>query len=123
MGHHFMGLGQFFSNQIEQVAAYAAEWGFWVLVIVAAILAAYIVCKYMIRRGLIRRLLIGRITIDELKQMIDAGGKPAIVDLRHKLEFELSPFGIPGAMWISPDEIEQRLEEIPRDRDVVLYCS
>ena len=119
----FMGLGQLFSNQIEQVAAYAAEWGFWALVVVATILAAYIVCKYFIRRALIRRLLIGRITTDELKQMIEAGGKPAIVDLRHKLEFEMSPLGIPGAVWIDPDEIEQRLEEIPRDRDVVLYCS
>ena len=119
----YMGLGALFSNQIEQVAAYAAEWGFWALVVVATILAAYIVCKYFIRRALIHRLLIGRITTDELKQMIEAGGKPAIVDLRHKLEFELSPFGIPGAVWIDPDEIEQRLEDIPRDRDVVLYCS
>jgi len=30
---------------------------------------------------------------------------------------------VPGALRMSPEELEQRSSEIPRDRDVVLYCS
>ncbi|PYV23182.1 MAG: ArsR family transcriptional regulator, partial [Acidobacteria bacterium] len=30
---------------------------------------------------------------------------------------------LPGALHIDPKEIEQRHQEIPRDRDVVLYCT
>jgi rhodanese-related sulfurtransferase len=30
---------------------------------------------------------------------------------------------IPGALRIAMEEIEERHGEIPRDRDVVLYCS
>jgi rhodanese-related sulfurtransferase len=30
---------------------------------------------------------------------------------------------IPGALRIAMEEIEERHPEIPRDRDVVVYCS
>ena len=55
--------------------------------------------------------------------MLDAGENIQIVDLRHSLEFEAEPLTIPGALRLDPKEIEQRQQEIPRDRDVVLYCT
>lgn len=30
---------------------------------------------------------------------------------------------IPGAVHMSPEELERRSPEIPRDRDVILYCT
>lgn len=30
---------------------------------------------------------------------------------------------IPGAVWIPHDKIERRADDLPRDRDVVVYCS
>jgi rhodanese-related sulfurtransferase len=68
-------------------------------------------------------LRIARITPDELKQKLDAGEPVVIVDLRHSLDFEAEPITIPGALQLSPDELEQRHQEIPRDRDIVLYCT
>jgi hypothetical protein len=39
------------------------------------------------------------------------------------LEVESDRFKLPGAIWMTLDEIETRHEEIPRDRDVILYCT
>jgi rhodanese-related sulfurtransferase len=48
---------------------------------------------------------------------------PSIVDLRQPMDIEAFPQMIPGALRIAMEEIEDRHGEIPRDRDVVLYCS
>ena len=63
------------------------------------------------------------ITPAELKRALDAGEPIAVVDLRHPLDFLPDPRLIPGAIRISPGEVAQRHQEIPRDRDVVLYCT
>jgi rhodanese-related sulfurtransferase len=46
-----------------------------------------------------------------------------IVDLRHTLDFAVDSVVIPGAVRVSPEELERRWQEIPRDRDVILYCT
>jgi rhodanese-related sulfurtransferase len=65
-----------------------------------------------------------RITPDELKRRIDAGDKTVIIiDTRSALEVGVAPFAIPGALRIPAEEIDRRHDEVPRDREVVLYCS
>jgi len=58
-----------------------------------------------------------------VKAALDRGERPFIVDLRHMLEFVVDPRTVPSAVRISPDELPARNVEIPRDRDVVLYCT
>jgi len=118
-----MGIGYIFSNQIEHVAASALELGTWLGVILAGGLAGYILWKYVQRRRFLRQLRIARLSAEELKQKLDAGEDLVIVDLRHSVEFEAEPESIPGAIKLSPEELEHRHHEIPRDRDVVLYCT
>ncbi len=60
---------------------------------------------------------------EELKRALEAGEPLAVIDLRHPLDFLPDPRVIPGAIRISPEEIATRHQEIPRDRDVVLYCT
>jgi rhodanese-related sulfurtransferase len=45
------------------------------------------------------------------------------VDLRHPLDVMTDPLVLPGALRLGPDELKQRKEMIPHDRDVVLYCT
>jgi rhodanese-related sulfurtransferase len=54
---------------------------------------------------------------------LTAGENISIVDLRQPMDLEAFPQMIPGALRIAMEEIEDRHGEIPRDRDVVLYCS
>ena len=64
-----------------------------------------------------------KISVDELKQRLDAGEAISVVDVRHPLSLQLDPDTIPGAINFTLEEIEHRHQEIPRDRDIVLYCT
>jgi hypothetical protein len=119
----FIGLGYAFSNQIERVAEQASRLGGWLVALIIGGLAAYILTKYLQRQLFIRKLRVARITPEELKTKVDSGEQVVIVDLRHSVDFQAAPEAIPGALMMSPEEVEKRHDEIPRDRDIVLYCT
>ena len=118
-----VGLGYLFSDQIERVAGYAAQLGSWLVVILVGGLGAYIGWKFYERQKFLRELRIARITPEELRQRMDSGESVVVVDLRHSLEFDAEAVRVPGALHMLPDELDRRHEEIPRDREVVLYCT
>ncbi len=119
----FAGLGLLFSDQLERLAGQVARLGAWLAAILMGGLIAYILWKYVNRQRFLRRLRIARITPEELKQKLDAGEEMMIVDLRHSMDFEAEPHVIPGAMRLSADDLDGRHHEIPRDRDIILYCT
>ena len=84
---------------------------------------AFLVVRVVRRRRFLRELLEARLEPAELKQLLDAGKEVFIVDLRHPLELLPDPFTLPGALHLSPEALAARSVEIPRDRDIVLYCT
>ena len=70
-----------------------------------------------------RRTRIARVTPEELRQKLQAGGNVVVVDLRGAAEKSVDAVKLPGALQMSPDELQRRYTEIPADRDLVLYCS
>jgi len=72
---------------------------------------------------LLRQLRMARITAEELHQKLEAGEEVMILDLRPQAELAQNPSRIRGALHMSADEVERRQQEIPRDRDIILYCS
>lgn len=119
----FAGLGYLFSPQIEALAAGAVVLGEWAVLLVVSTLAAFILLKVWQRQRFLSRLRTARITPEELKERLDRGEEIVVVDLRHVLDLDAEPHHIPGALHLTPDEIDLRHAEIPRDRDVVLYCT
>ncbi len=119
----FAGLGYLFSNQLEAVARQTATLGTGLLGLLFAALAAYILVKYIQRQRFLRSLRIARITPEELQRKIAAGEEVVIVDLRHAADFAGDPQVIPGAHRLDAEEIENHHDAIPRDRDVILYCT
>ncbi len=119
----FLGIGYVFSNEIERVAEHLAALGGWLVVLLIGVIAAYIGYKIGARRRFLRELRIARITVDELKQKIDAGEDLVIVDLRHSMDFEADPETIPGAFRMDAKELEEKNDRLPREREVVLYCT
>ncbi|MGN6730711.1 MAG: VTT domain-containing protein [Candidatus Binatia bacterium] len=113
-------LGLILGDQLEEIAL---RWGGWLVAVLAGGLAVYILWKLIQRRRFIRRLRMARITPMELMDKLTAGETVSIVDLRQPIDIEAFPQMIPGALRIGMEEIEDRHGEIPRDRDVVLYCS
>ena len=119
----FAVLGVLFSEQLEGVALVVATLGSWLLAILSGGLGAYLLWKFVARRRFLRRLRVARITAEELHQKLEAGTEIMIVDLRHPLEFDADPVGIPGAVRFSVQDIEGDRLKIPQDREVILYCS
>lgn len=116
----FLGLGRVFRAQLEDVALYAARLGGWLIVVLGGALALWIGWKYFQRWTFIRGLRVARIQPEDLKQQLN---DVVILDLRTAEEYASEGAKIPGAIWFDRKELEQRHLEIPRDRDVVLYCT
>jgi len=120
----WMSLGYAFSDALELVASRAARLGNYALVIAGAALAAYVLVKYIQRRRFFRSLRIARITPEELKRRLDAGDADLVViDTRSAVDVNTAPYTIPGALWIAAEEMDRRGHEVPRDREIVLYCT
>ena len=119
----YLGLGYAFSGEIEHVAERLAALGSWLLVLLLGAFASYIAYKFFARQRFLRELRIARITVDELKEKIDSGEDLVIVDLRHSVDFEADPETIPGAFRMDARELEEKNDRLPRDREVILYCT
>ncbi len=119
----FMLLGALFSRQLEQVLSAFGSLGSGALLLLGALAALYIGYKYFQRYRVLRELRMSRITVDELYQKLNAGENPVILDLRPRSELEQDPALIRGAVHMTMDEVDSRQQEIPRDRDIILYCS
>ena len=115
--------GYLFHSQLEQVAFYGARLGAGLFLLFGLALFAYISQKFITRRRFLHMLRMNRITPEELMRSIEAGSSVVIADLRHRLDLAVEPAKIPGAIQISPEDLSARHQDIPRDRDVVLYCS
>ena len=66
---------------------------------------------------------VARITVDELKEKLAKNAPVFIIDSRSQGSYDGSEIKIIGAVRIPADEIESRLSEIPRDREIVVYCT
>jgi rhodanese-related sulfurtransferase len=122
-GGSLLCLGYLFSTEIEQIGAAMAHVGGGALSLMAGLTALYVAYKYWQRRSLLRELRMARITVAELRQKLEAGENPVILDLRSKAELERDPSVIQGAIHLLLDEIEARRHEFPHDRDIIVYCS
>jgi membrane protein DedA with SNARE-associated domain len=117
------GLGYVAGDALERVVSQSGRLGTVLAVLVAAVVVGYVVVKWLQRRRFLRNLRIARISPDELKTALDAAAPPLLIDLRSALEVDTTPYVIPGALRIAAEELEARHREIPRDRDVIVYCS
>lgn len=117
----YTGLGYVFSGELDRVGDYAARMGSWVGVLAVGLLAAWIGWKFAQRRRFLKKLAVARIAPEELRQMLEAGEEIVVVDVRSALESEAD--SVPGALRIPLEDLETRHGDIPRDRDIILFCS
>jgi membrane protein DedA with SNARE-associated domain len=117
----YLALGYLFSTQLELLLGYASTMGSGLLLLIVALFGLWIGRKYLQRHMFLRKLRGDRITPEELQDRVNAGEDLVIVDLRSSLSEEA--VSIPGAIRLSVDELTRRSDEIPRDREIILFCS
>jgi membrane protein DedA with SNARE-associated domain len=119
----FAGLGSVFSRQLDRVAYDVARFGSWTFVLLLAGVAGYIAYKFYQRWRFLKEVAGARIAPAELKAKLDSGETITIIDLRHPLDLLPDPRTLPGALRISPEELNQRQSEITRGGEIVLFCT
>jgi rhodanese-related sulfurtransferase len=68
-------------------------------------------------------ITVDRVTADEVKARLDRGEPIAFLDARNPTAWGEADTKLPGALRVPTDEAERRLDEVPRDRAVVTYCT
>jgi len=115
--------GMLFRRQIEALLPRLADYGLAAAVVIGAILVAYIAYKWWQRMRFYSVLRMARISVTELYKMMGDGLAPLVVDVRSPTALSLDPRGIPGALHIPLHNIEQHIKDLPRDREIIAYCS
>jgi len=127
-GEAFILAGRFFGDLAKKSAPFFAWLGHFAFFIFAAMVLGFIAHRIWKQRKFLQQVREMRLEPAELKEMLDAAETnhttpPFIVDLRHPLDYLPDPRVLPGALRIGPNELKQHSEIIPRDRDVILYCT
>jgi membrane protein DedA with SNARE-associated domain/rhodanese-related sulfurtransferase len=115
--------GRFFGDVLTRhpnALAWVGRFGFLLFVL---LLLAFLVSRFFRQRAFLREIRLARLDPKDLKEMLDNGQPVYIVDLRHPLDYLPDPRTLPGAVLLSPDTLVAHCAEIPRDRDVVLFCT
>ena len=122
-GGCLFGIGYLFNRQIDQIVSAFGRIGGSALSLLIGLGVLFIAYKYWQRHRLLHELQMARITVAELREMLNSGNAPVIFDLRSSAAVEEDPVMIQGAIHLSMEDIESRLSEFPRDRDIIVYCS
>ncbi|MGE5793346.1 MAG: DedA family protein/thiosulfate sulfurtransferase GlpE, partial [Bacteroidota bacterium] len=117
-----LALGIVFHDQVNVVLDAAVRHAPSATLALLALLAGYVAYRWLRRRQFARRLTIARVSVDELRQRIEAGAAPVILDVRSAVAREREP-GIPGAVAASLNELEPPRLAFEPGREIVVYCS
>lgn len=115
--------GRSFGDMLKQspdAFAWVTRFG---VVLFVLLLVAFLAWRFVRQRAFLNELRMARVAPADLKAMLDGGEPVYIVDLRHPLDYLPDPRTLPGAVLLSPDKLVAQCGEIPRDRDVVLFCT
>jgi rhodanese-related sulfurtransferase len=64
-----------------------------------------------------------RITTDEVRERMDRGEEFAFLDTRNPTAWGQSDQKLPNALRVPADQLPEHLNEIPKDRAVITYCT
>ena len=120
--------GRFFGDLAERYSPFFHFLGHFGVLLFAAAIVFFVLRRIWRQREFLKNLRDAGITGPELNEMLVSSETnntrpPFIVDLRHPLDYLPDPRVLPGAVRISPTELEKYCDLLPRDTDVILYCT
>ena len=118
-----IGLGYALHNQLDRVVGWFRAVGIAAIPLVVGAMLAFWAWRIVQKRRIIRLLRTRRLAPDQLQARLESGDPIRVVDLRAAIEYDVTRQTVPGAIRMDPEELDDRHAEIPRDCDVVLYCT
>jgi membrane protein DedA with SNARE-associated domain/rhodanese-related sulfurtransferase len=120
--------GFFFGDIAQRSRPFFALLGRFAVVIFVLMVLGLIFQRVWKQRRFLLSVRNMRLEPAELLDMIETAERqgniaPFIVDLRHPLDYLPDPRVLPGAVRVSPSDLTAHQKLLPRDRDVILYCT
>ena len=115
--------GRFFGDVLKRHPEALSWAAHFFGVIFALLFIGFLVWRMLQRRAFLRSVRMARLEPRELKRMMDNGQPIFIVDLRHPLDYLPDPRTLPGALSLTPDKLLEQADRIPRDQEIVLFCT
>jgi membrane protein DedA with SNARE-associated domain/rhodanese-related sulfurtransferase len=124
----FVLAGRFFGDVAKRSQGFFEFLSHFAVLVFVLMVVGFFVWRVVKHRRFMSSVRELRLEPEELKAMLDeaaedGAAQPYIVDLRHPLDYLPDPRVLPGAVRIGPGEIARCAVHIPRDRDVILYCT
>jgi membrane protein DedA with SNARE-associated domain/rhodanese-related sulfurtransferase len=115
--------GALLRRQIEQLLPHVAALGGVAVAVILGLLVCYIAYKWWQRWRFYNALNIARISVDELYQHMKSGAAPVVLDVRSLTAQSMEQRRIPGALHLPVQQVSAQMDQLPRDRDIILYCT
>jgi membrane protein DedA with SNARE-associated domain/rhodanese-related sulfurtransferase len=120
--------GFFFGDIAKRSAPFFAVLGHFAVAIFFVMVFGLMFSRFWKQRVFLKGVRQSRLEPAELLKMIEMAETegnipPFIVDLRHPLDYLPDPRVLPGAVRVSPTELTSHHAHLPRDRDLILYCT
>jgi membrane protein DedA with SNARE-associated domain/rhodanese-related sulfurtransferase len=115
--------GMLFRRQIEMLLPRIADFGLAAFSVFCVLLVAYVAYKWWERMRFYSVLRMAQITVAELHKLMATPPPPLVVDVRSATAVQLDPRCIPGSLRIPLTDVQQHLRDLPRDRDIISYCT
>jgi membrane protein DedA with SNARE-associated domain/rhodanese-related sulfurtransferase len=124
----FLLAGRFFGDVAKRSQAFFGLLSHFAAGVFILMVLGFFLWRVIKQRRFLAQVRELRIDASEVKDMLDQAirdstEQPFIVDLRHPLDYLPDPRVLPGAVRIGPSEIARHVARIPRDRDIILYCT
>ena len=115
--------GMIFHRAIDRALAFLASIGSAALAVLGVGLLAFVAFKWWQRRSFYKFLRMARISVEDLRRLMDEGRSPLVLDVRTTKGRSLDPRRIRGAAVLDVFNLDEALRDLPRDREIILYCT
>ncbi len=120
--------GFFFGDFAKRSGPFFAMLGHFAVAIFVVMVLGLMFHRFWKQRRFLLSVRELRLEPAELLDMIETADRqgnipPYIVDLRHPLDYLPDPRVLPHTVRVSPSELTAHQTLIPRDRDIILYCT
>jgi len=117
-----IALGYLFRDAVNEVLDVLSAMGRYGLMVIVAAFVIYVTVKWVQRQRFIRQLKMDRVTVQELRDLVDAGTPATVIDVRSKLSQSVTG-RIPGALTVDVTNMKLDLLAIPPTNEVIVYCA
>jgi membrane protein DedA with SNARE-associated domain/rhodanese-related sulfurtransferase len=120
--------GRFFGDAVKRNQGMLSWLGHFALILIAVLLVGSFVYRVVKQKLFLRRVKEMRIGPQEVYDLIESTritGEPLpfIIDLRSPLDYAPDPRVLPGAVRYGLRDLGKQADNIPHDRDIILYCN